>query len=143
MDETSPHPTRSLPRRHPLLALTLLAAALLASGCARTAGAGASPFENGPPGQIQLIVINHDFNDATLFALRAGQRTRLGIVTGKTEESYVLPWPTTQSLQIQINLLTQGSCSTSALQVDPGEILELQIQGEQMRGGQCVGLRGG
>jgi hypothetical protein len=140
MNDLSSRSGRPVPRR-PLVALALLAAALVGSGCSRLPGAG-DPFDDSLPGQIRIIVINHDFSDATLFALRGGQRIRLGILTGKSEESYVIPWPTTETLRIQISLLAQGSCSTSELQVDPGEVLELQIQVEQMRRGQCVGLRG-
>jgi hypothetical protein len=143
MDLLSPRPRTTGFSRRPLAALALLAAALAATGCSRIPGAVQDPFDYSAPGQIRLFVINHDFNDATLFAFRGAQRIRLGIVTGKGEASYTIPWPSTQALRVQISLLTQNTCTTPELQVDPGEILELQIQIQQMRGGECVGMRGG
>jgi hypothetical protein len=126
------------------LATTLVLAAL-AAGCAASGGRGSgNPFgDDGPPRQIRLIVTNHDFNDATLDAFRDAERIRLGVVTGKTEETFTLPWPTTQTLQLRISLLSAGDCLTDAITVDPGEVIELQIQLQAVRGGRCLAPRGG
>jgi hypothetical protein len=122
------------------LAAVLFAAA--AGACSALSGGPENPFEAGQESQVRIIVINQDFNDATLYARGNGERRRLGVVTGKTEASYVIPWRLSGTLQIEISILTAGSCTTSPLQVDPGDILELQILNEAVRGGQCSGLRG-
>jgi hypothetical protein len=63
-------------------------------------------------------------------------------VTGKTEASYVIPWRLSGPLRIEINMLAAGSCTTPTIQVDPGDLLELQIQNEAVRIGECSGMRG-
>jgi hypothetical protein len=136
--------TRSIPRRG-LLRLHFLAGALACaaslSGCA---GRNAeNPFDDDrPPGSVRIVVINHDFNDATLHAVGDGQRRRLGVVTGKSEANYIIPWRLVGPLQIEISVLAAGACTTDALQVEPGETLELQILTENVRGGRCSGPRG-
>ena len=122
-----------------------LAAALLigaACACSQLSGAPENPFGGEGASQVRIIVINNDFNDATLFARGNGERRRLGIVTGKTEASYVIPWRISGPLQIEISILTAGSCTTSPLEVDPGDVLELQILSGEARGGVCTGFRG-
>jgi hypothetical protein len=95
-----------------------------------------------PADQVRLIVINNDFNDATLFAIGPGERRRLGVVTGKSEANYMIPWRYVAPLQIEISVLAAGSCTTETLQVEPGEVLELQILTENVRGGRCTAPRG-
>jgi hypothetical protein len=123
--------------------MTLLACAASSAACARLGGGPENPFDQDRgPSQVRIIVINNDFNDATLFALGSGERRRLGVVTGKTEASYVIPWRLSGPLRIEINILAAGSCTTPTIQVDPGDLLELQIQNEAVRVGQCSGMRG-
>jgi hypothetical protein len=116
--------------------------ALSSGACSTLAGGPPNPFDDAEASQVRIIVINNDFNDATLFARGNGERRRLGVVTGKTEASYVIPWRITGPLQIEISILAAGSCTTSPLEVDPGDVLELQILNEGVRGGVCSGLRG-
>lgn len=130
------------------LASRLMATALLlsaaSSGCAGRSGPADNPFESERVAQeqVRIIVINNDFNDATLFALGDGVRRRLGVITGKSEANYLIPWRLSGPLRIEINILAAGSCTTGEMQVDPGDILELQILNETVRNGQCSGLRG-
>jgi hypothetical protein len=44
-------------------------------------------------------------------------------------------------LQVEVNLLTTGSCTTPAMHVDPGNVLDLQIREPGFPGGVCGGLR--
>jgi hypothetical protein len=122
--------------------LATLLTALAAGSCAGLSGGPQDPFGGQQTPQVRIIVINNDFNDATLFARGNGERRRLGVVTGKTEASYVIPWRLSGPMQIEINILTAGSCTTSPLEVEPGDVLELQIMSDGIRGGQCSGLRG-
>jgi hypothetical protein len=133
-----PHPLRRSPT---LLAAALLVPAVLAA-CAVPGRTASTPFDADRSTQIRLVVINNDFNDATLFALGSGERRRLGVVTGKSEASYVIPWRLSGPLQIEISVLAAGSCTTNEMQVDPGEVLELQIMPLAARGGQCTAPRG-
>jgi hypothetical protein len=125
------------------LVVTALLLASASSGCAGRSGPTDNPFdqERGPA-QVRIIVINNDFNDATLFALGDGVRRRLGVITGKSEANYLIPWRLSGPMRIEINILAAGSCTTGEMQVDPGDVLELQILNETVRSGQCSGLRG-
>ena len=137
---TSHTPRRAKVRAPRLLTALLVACAGTLAGCANRVD---NPFDQDrQPTQVRIVVINHDFNDATLFAVAPGQRRRLGVVTGKTEANYTIPWRTVAPLHIEINVLTAGSCNTETLQVEPGETLELQILQEAVRNGRCSGLRG-
>jgi hypothetical protein len=125
--------------RH-LIAVVLLACTGASFGCASRVD---NPFdERRQATQVRIVVINHDFNDATLYAVGPGERRRLGVVTGKTEENYLIPWRMVGPLHIEINVLTSGSCNTETLQVEPGETLELQILDNSTTNGRCSGLRG-
>lgn len=79
-------------------------------------------------GSISLLVNNLSFNDATLTLLTPGNRSRLGVVSGKGTQHFTVPWPGAQELRIQVSLLAGGSFTTSPVTVGPGERLELVIQ---------------
>lgn len=87
--------------------------------------------------RIRIEVINRNFSDATLWAISTGGRQRLGIVTGKTDATFTLDWDFSQPLQIEIDLLAGERCVTAPLQVDPGDVLELQIDVELRRSAFC------
>ena len=133
--------------RRTRVASRMMATALLlsaaSSGCAGRNGPADNPFDSDvAPSQVRIIVINNDFNDATLFALGDGVRRRLGVITGKSEANYLIPWRLSGPMRIEISILASGSCTTGEMQVDPGDTLELQILNETVRNGQCSGLRG-
>lgn len=106
-----------------------------AAGCA-SAG---TPFPGeGEAREIEIEVLNLNFADATLHALRVGQRIRLGIVTGKRSERFTVEWPTSLPLQMEIRLLGGERCITRELPVDPGDRLYLEIPQNLSMGGLCV-----
>lgn len=121
------------------LLATLVPVALVASACA--AASQADPFSSAGSRSIRIEVVNLNFNDATLHALRGGDRQRLGIVSGKGSASYTMDWPMPQPLRIQIDLLAGGDCTTRAMQVDPGDIIELQIELDIERDPDCFSNR--
>jgi hypothetical protein len=129
-------------RTHPKfpthLVLALAAASALAGCGVRNAG---DPFNGPQDGRIRIVAINNDFNDATLTAVSYGERRRLGVLTGKSEATYTIPWAISGPLQIEISLLAAGFCTTPELYVDPGELLELQILHHTARGGRCSAPR--
>jgi hypothetical protein len=77
---------------------------------------------------IRIEVTNLNFQDATLHAVRNGERTRLGTVTGKGSATYTLEWRVPLPLSFEIDLLAGGRCTTRPITVDPGERIQLQIE---------------
>ena len=87
---------------------------------------------------VRIDVVNNNFQDATLYALWTGQRSHLGIVPGKGEATYVLPWPRSFELQIEIDLLAGDRCTTRGIVTDPGDDLWLEIRSELSDDPDCV-----
>ena len=109
-------------------AVLLLTAVLLVStsGC-KAIAPGLFGEKRARP-SIRIDVTNLNFQDATIHALRNGERHRLGTVAGKGSASYTLEWRVPLPLQIEIDLLAGGRCTTRAVTVDPGERITLQIE---------------
>ena len=124
-------------------AVLFLAAVLVVStaGC-RSIAPGLFGERRARP-NIRIDVTNLNFQDATLHALRGGERHRLGTVTGKGSATYTLEWRTALPLQIEIDLLAGGRCTTRALTVDPGERIQLQIEVDIRRQMDCSPGRAG
>lgn len=118
----------------------LLSVAL--AGCASGgAGGSDSPFARGDrPNSVRIEVLNLNFQEARLYALRDHERVSLGTVGGKQERTFTLPWNLHQDLRIEINLLAGPTCTTEALPVQAGDILELQISSVFSQSSFCRGL---
>ena len=116
------------PRRLGTAAVLLLCAGLVA--CAGTTGVAEDPYAftstNRPP-KIRLIVQNLNFSDARLFALQPSGRVPIGQVGGKQDAEFELDWPMSAYLSIEIDMIAGPRCVTQEMQVDPGDILDLQI----------------
>lgn len=119
-------------------ALALLMLVLATAGCAQTgrplggggSGGGSDPFATSTerPNRIRIEVRNLNFQDARLYAIRgSGARRSLGSVGGKQDGSFTLEWNLNEDIRIEINLLAGPTCTTRRIQVQPGDILELQI----------------
>jgi len=119
-------PVRSLAR--------VLLAALLASSVAGCFGRSEarSPFAGGSRTQerIRIRVENQNFNDATVHAVRGGERVRLGEVTGKSDKDFTLRWSFSVPLEFEIHLVGGGSCSVRPMHVDPGDRVWVRIPTE-------------
>ena len=108
----------------------LVAIPLGLTACASGSSGGGNPFSQdlAERGEIDIKVLNLNFSDATVWALiNEGRRQRLGIVTGKTEEIFTLPWTFSEPLRIEFDLVAGPRCYTESLVVNPGDLLELQI----------------
>jgi hypothetical protein len=118
-----------------------MALSIVGSACASGSGTGAgNPFSQDAAErkEIEIRVINLNFNDATVWALiQDGRRKRLGIVTGKREEVFVLPWTLSEDLRLEFDLLASDRCYTERMRVDPGDLLELQIPAETSQSAWC------
>lgn len=117
---------------------TLVAALVLPVTLSACATAG-SPFTGQEAErEVEIEVLNLNFSDATLHALRGGQRVRLGVVTGKRQDTFTVAWPTSLPIQIEIRLLGGERCVTREMFVDPGDRLYLEIPIDLSMGALCV-----
>ena len=140
------HPSRTFPtlwvrRRQiypPYLAVgALFGAVLLLTSCSTVPGQG-SPFSGGGVREeIRIEVRNLNFSDATLWAIGGGMRRRLGVVPGKDDAAFTVPWRFSQVLAIEIDLLAGVRCTTQEMIANPGDTIELQIDVELRRSGYC------
>lgn len=132
--------TPTTPRR--AAGVLVLALSLLASACASSGATGTprDPFSQAleDRGEVQIKVMNFNFSDATVWVLeREGKRLRLGIVTGKTDAVFTVPWSFSAPMRLEFDLLADVRCLTESLSVDPGDILELQISVDPSSDPQC------
>lgn len=100
--------------------LTLVTVALTACGSRRDTP---NPFDGssgggGPSGTLRIEVQNLNFNDVTVWAMRQGQRIRVGRVTGKTDESFQLAWNEAVPISFMIDVTGGRSCRTANISVD-------------------------
>lgn len=136
--DTSGHRLRARALRAASLGSLLFAAACASSGATRPA---ANPFSEELAGrsEVRIHVRNFNFADATVWAIaQEGRRQRLGIVTGKTDSVFTLPWTFSEPMRMEFDLLAGPRCLTEAMTVDPGDILELQISVDPDSDPQCV-----
>ena len=72
---------------------TMLGALLATAGCSAGQEEPGSPFDGSRGSDdILLTVENNDFYDASIHVSWNGVRTRAGMVTGKTTQTFRLPW---------------------------------------------------
>ena len=108
------------------MAIVVVSSACTAAGT----GVAQNPYaytSTDRPTQVRLLVQNLNFNDARLFALALNGRTPIGQVSGKQDKEFELNWPLSSPMRIEINMVAGPKCTTQEMQVDPGDILELQI----------------
>ncbi len=114
-------------RRAARLLLWATVPSALAAGCAARAGERDPGVAPGLENRIEIRIVNNNFSDARLYAVRLRGKEYIGALTGKTEANYTLEWDVPQTLSIRIELLAVGTCTTDELTVDPGETLFLRI----------------
>jgi len=117
---------------HRLVAMALFAFAPV--GCIKTSSRVDNPFaprgSREREGSIQVRVENLNFGDATIHALRGGERIRLGQVTGKSEQSFTVRWNFSLPLEFEVDLVGGGACGIRPMTVDPGDKIWLRIPTE-------------
>lgn len=111
--------------------------ALVALALATAACATGNPMQSDGPfsagggerDMVTIDVLNNNFSDATLWALRSdAERIRLGSVTGKTDARFTIPWRFSEPMRIEIDMVAGPRCVTDNINVDPGDVLQLEIQ---------------
>lgn len=117
-----------------LLLLLLAIAAGTACQSART------PFSNGAGlGQtIEVEVRNQNFNSASLWVVRTGERIRLGIVEGKQDRTFRIPWTSPSPLRVEVALQSGERCTTRAVQVEPGASLTMRVASDFENDPECA-----
>ncbi|MFO8174972.1 MAG: hypothetical protein ACQET1_00925 [Gemmatimonadota bacterium] len=118
--------------------MIVLLGTVAANGCSVGPGPSSTSF-GGDYGDesIRIFVTNLNFMDATLWAVTTGTREKLGIVTGKRDAVYTLPWKGYTDLRIEIDILSGPRCVTESLPVDPGDDIELIINVEMLNSPLC------
>ena len=104
-------------------------------GCGAQRGTLGSPLRDQEDGRIRIEIQNRGFDDITVHALFDARRIRLGIVTGKRTDSFMLPLDNSVLLQLEIDVLAGPSCTTRDMWVDPGEIVVMEILSVDLLGG--------
>lgn len=102
-----------------------------------------SPFIAQADARINIEVINHGFQDATLHAIWPGKRIRLGTVAGTGTANFMIPWPGSELFRIEIDLLAGSECTTRPIMADPGDIILLEIRSRIMSDWDCIRNAGG
>lgn len=122
--------------RRVLLLSIGLTIGLWAAACA----SARTPFSDGQNrGQtIEIEVRNLNFDQATLWVLRMGERSRLGIVEGKQDRTFQVAWRAPAPLRIQVQLQGGDRCTTRAVQVDPGDSLVMEVASDLVSDPDCT-----
>jgi len=110
--------------RHVLAAMALA----LLGACATANGTRTNPMEGDPRDseEIEILVHNNHFSQATVYTVRGGASMRLGIVPGKDDATFRTRW-TLPDIQLRVKFLAGSDFVTETMPVGPGEILELTI----------------
>lgn len=112
----------------------LCLAAALASGTAACV-TSASPDPLGSEQQapdVVVRVINHRFNDVTVYANLGARRTRLGYATGKQTSVFRIPWKQTggiENIRLTVDSIGGGGrASSSVMAIQPGTMVTWELQ---------------
>lgn len=97
-----------------------------------------SPFVAPEDATIRIQVDNRNFLDATVHAIWAGGRRRLGTVTGTTTGNFTLRLDRSVLLHFELRLLAGPRCSTRGIWADPGDIIVLEIDPRFVSGPDCL-----
>jgi len=100
-----------------------------ASACTKptTKNPFAAPGTGTRDGRIQIRIENQNFGDATIYAIRGGERIRLGEATGKADKNFTLRWNFSLPQEFEISIIGGQGCGVRALSVDPGDRVWVRI----------------
>jgi len=103
--------------------------ALATAGCVTgSAEAPRDPFDAAASQdeEVFLTVENNHFQDANIFAHWDGIRRRVGMVTGKTTETFQMKW-VSERVQLEIDFVGGGGYRTESVDVWQGDHLNFVI----------------
>ena len=106
-----------------------------AFACAGGSGTG-TPTSSVRPAdereEISVEVQNQNFYQATVYAYRAGNRARLGVVEAQSTRSFEFVW-ITGDLRFLVDFFTGGCILTQPMAVDRGDDLLLILEPQDYR----------
>lgn len=113
------------------LILTGLVVLFTATACIGRLGRSTDPYAErrgeGPGGELRVAVQNLNFNELTIFAIRQGNRIRLGTVGGKSDGFFTLDWDYAMQVQFRIDIVGGRGCSIGRVNADPGAEILVQV----------------
>jgi hypothetical protein len=98
-----------------------------------------NPFDGDPAGvpEIRLRITNGNFYDATITVLGDNTQRRLGVVGGNSSATFTMDWEFSSGLRVRIDLLAGPTCTTDAIQVNPGDEVAFHIPSDLGTSGFC------
>lgn len=113
-----------------LVGLTTLGFVLALTACAAGGQSGSQdPFGGGAPGfgdPVLVTIENNDFRDATVYGYWSGVRERIGMVTGKTSETFSIDWKS-EMFSFYVNFVGGGEYRSEEIDVWAGDHLDFVI----------------
>jgi hypothetical protein len=106
--------------------LAVSALALMNAACGAPQAGGEGPAEAGPAREVTIEVENQNFNDARIYLVEFGRRTRLGSVPGNTTRVFRFR-SVPQQVRFRIDFIGGGELSTTGIEVSPGDELVLIV----------------
>jgi hypothetical protein len=107
--------------------VTALVIITLACHHGATSGADApGPFTTGPRATIR----NYNWLDVTIYVVRGGARSRLGIVNGQDSRTFLLPKALmpTGTVRLMVDpIAASGRYVSDEITVSPGQVVELTV----------------
>jgi len=112
-----------------LRASAVLAVVVGLAACAKAQSKNpfAAPGTGRGDGSIRVRIENQNFGDATVHAIRGGERIRLGQVTGKSEKDFTVRWSFSLPLEFEVHIIGGQGCGVRPLSVDPGDNVWVRI----------------
>ena len=103
-----------------------------AFACGGRSGSGAPVRPADEREEISVEVQNQNFYQATVYAYRAGNRARLGVVESQSTRSFEFVW-ITGDLRFLIDFFANGCILTESVAVDRGEEVLLILEPQDYR----------
>lgn len=120
-------PTLTTTARHLVFGLTI-ALAVGASGCALNRREDPFTQKAAQRKEIEIRIDNANFSNAIVWTmLNETRQRRLGLVSGKTDETFKVKWDRVQRLRIEFDMQSGPTCYTELIWVEPGDVLEIEI----------------
>ena len=110
----------------------LVFAAFACAGGSGTGAPASSPRLADEKEKVSVEVQNQNFYQATVYAYRAGNRARLGVVESQGTRSFEFVW-ITGDLRFLIDFFANGCVLTDPLAVDRGDDLLLILEPQDYR----------
>jgi len=115
------------------LSALCLAIALASGTAACASSASPAPLRSGEQASDVIVrIINHRFNDVTVYANLGARRTRLGYAYGHQISVFRIPWSQTggiENIRLTVDSIGGGGrATTTPMAIQPGTLLTWELQ---------------